>query len=272
MSATAPLPVDQQQLVSPLRPLPLERELASHPDKGFVRQLLHNLTHGCCIGYGGPHFAHTARHLPSPPPHTPTSSLQHWPRNARQATWLAHTPLLLCQTLTAQVLASYPRKTAVVICDLSSPPGSSINDYIDPLRFSLRYCSIDSAIAILNTLGPGALMGKMNLKNAFRLLPVRYENWHLLAIQWQGHWYLDKCLPFGLCSSPALSTSLLRPLSGYFSTAMECTTSSTTWMTSSLQALHTPTPVHTTCPSWPTSALASMPLSSMRRRRALPPL
>ena len=94
------------------------------------------------------------------------------------------------------------------ICDLSFQPGSSINDYIDPLR----YCSIDSAIAILNTLGPGTLMGKMDLKNAFRLLPARHEDWYLLAIQWQGHWYLDKCLLFSLHSYPALFNRLAEAL------------------------------------------------------------
>ena len=90
------------------------------------------------------------------------------------------------------------------ICDLSSPAGSSINDFIDPTRYSFHYCSIDSATAILNTLGPGALMGKMDLKNAFRFIPVRREDWHLLGIFWQNRWYLDKCLPFGLRSPPAL--------------------------------------------------------------------
>ena len=39
-------------------------------------------------------------------------------------------------------------------------------------------------------------MGKIDLKSAFRQLPVRRD--------WQGGWYVDKCLPFGLRSSPAL--------------------------------------------------------------------
>ena len=95
---------------------------------------------------------------------------------------------------------------------LSSPPGSSINDFIDPQRYSLRYCTIDSAIAILNAIGPGALMGKLDLQNAFRIMPVRKEDWHLLAIHWEGQWYLDKCLPFGLRSSPALFNQLAKAL------------------------------------------------------------
>ena len=36
VSPTLPLAISQHQLVSPLRPLQLERELAAHPDKGFV--------------------------------------------------------------------------------------------------------------------------------------------------------------------------------------------------------------------------------------------
>ena len=66
-SGTVPLSVDQQRLVTPIRMLELEHELASHPDKGFVSQLLSNLRHGhgCSIGYKGPHFSHTARLMPS---------------------------------------------------------------------------------------------------------------------------------------------------------------------------------------------------------------
>ena len=55
-----------------------------------------------------------------------------------------------------------------VIHHLSAPPGTSINDITDPSCFSLHYCSIDTAIKIVNTLGQNALMGKIDLKNAFR--------------------------------------------------------------------------------------------------------
>ena len=91
-----------------------------------------------------------------------------------------------------------------IIYHLSAPPGRSVNEFIDPDQFSLRYCTTDSAIAILNALGRYSLMGKIDLKSAFRQLLVRREDWHLLGVHWQGGWYVDKCLPFGLRSSPAL--------------------------------------------------------------------
>ncbi len=47
-------------------------------------------------------------------------------------------------------------------------------------------------------------MAKVDLKNAFRICPVRKEDWHLLGICWQNLYYVDKCLPFGLRSAPYL--------------------------------------------------------------------
>ena len=91
-----------------------------------------------------------------------------------------------------------------LINHLSAPSDSSINDYIDAKDFSLQYATIDDAIKICHTLGKGALMAKVDLKNAFRLCPVRPEDWHLLGIHWQGKYYIDKCLPFGLRLSPYL--------------------------------------------------------------------
>ena len=65
------IPVDfasqgaERGLRTPIRPLILECELANHPDKAFVRQLISDLQHGCCIGYTGPQFSHTSEHLSS---------------------------------------------------------------------------------------------------------------------------------------------------------------------------------------------------------------
>ena len=47
---------------------------------------------------------------------------------------------------------------------LSAPHNFSINDFIDPSLYSLSYCTIDDAYRIINMLGPGALMSKIDLK------------------------------------------------------------------------------------------------------------
>ena len=79
---------------------------------------------------------------------------------------------------------------------------------MDPESFSLTYCSVDDAYAIVNSLGTGALMSKIDLKNAFRLIPVRPNDWNLLGMQWRGKFYIDTFLPFGLRSAPFLFNQL----------------------------------------------------------------
>ena len=176
------LPIDQHQLVSPLRPLELERELSHHPNKGFVRQLIKDIRHGCNIGYDGPHFAHTVRHLPtaSANAHIIPEALAKECAAGRMAGPFAFPPL---PNLRWSGLGVVPKKDGGwrIIYHLSAPPGRSVNEFIDPDQFSLRYCTTDSATAILNALGRHSLMGKIDLKSAFRQLPVRREDWHLLG-------------------------------------------------------------------------------------------
>ena len=94
------------------------------------------------------------------------------------------------------------------IYHLSAPHGNSINDYINPDDYTLSYCSVDDAYAILNLLGTGALMSKIDMKNAFRLIPVCPNHWNLLGICWRIKFCVDTCLPFGLRSVPFIFNQL----------------------------------------------------------------
>lgn len=89
-----------------------------------------------------------------------------------------------------------------MIHDLSSPHGESVNDTIPKDEFSLHYDTIDTAIAYIMQLGRGALLTKIDIRNAFRLCPVSPTDWCYLGISWQGQFYYDKVLPFGLRSAP----------------------------------------------------------------------
>jgi len=69
-----------------------------------------------------------------------------------------------------------------------TPSGSSFNSYINPKCYSLTYCIIDYAIAILSELGPGTLMGKTDFEKALHLCLISVaEDWPLLGIYWQGN-------------------------------------------------------------------------------------
>ena len=55
---------------------------------------------------------------------------------------------------------------------LSAPLDHSINDGISKEEFTLRYSTVDDAVRIIRDLGPNTLLAKMDIKSAFRTIPV----------------------------------------------------------------------------------------------------
>ena len=51
-------------------------------------------------------------------------------------------------------------------------------------------------------------MGKTDIESAFRLIPVHPNDWELLGMFWNGQYYFDKVLPFGLRSAPYIFNQL----------------------------------------------------------------
>ena len=45
-------------------------------------------------------------------------------------------------------------------------------------------------------------MAKIDIKQAYRIIPVHPDDHHLLAVQWKGELYVDSDLPFALRSAP----------------------------------------------------------------------
>ena len=73
---------------------------------------------------------------------------------------------------------------------------------------SIIYITIDNAIAAIQNFGQGCYMGKTDIEPAFRLILVHPDVWELLAIFWNGQYYFDKVLPFGLRSAPYIFNQL----------------------------------------------------------------
>lgn len=91
-----------------------------------------------------------------------------------------------------------------MIHHLSYPEGGSVNDYIDPNLASVQYTSFDEAIALVQKLGRNCKLFKMDLKNAFRNLPVHPRDFHLLGFTFMENFYFDKALVFGASISCAI--------------------------------------------------------------------
>ena len=95
-----------------------------------------------------------------------------------------------------------------LIVDLSCPPQFSINDGIEEDLCSLRYAFLDDALRLISHLGPGCQLVKLDLKDAYCVIPVHPDDQHLLAVSWNEEVYMDRSLPFGLRSAPKIFTAV----------------------------------------------------------------
>ena len=59
-----------------------------------------------------------------------------------------------------------------LIIDLSAPMGNSVNEGIDLNLTSLTYPRVEDAVRLVKAAGPGASMAKLDLKVAYRHVPV----------------------------------------------------------------------------------------------------
>ena len=105
-----------------------------------------------------------------------------------------------------------PNKWRLIV-DLSFPKGHSVNDGISKSLSSLSYITVDDAIDEICSIGPDCLLAKIDIKNAFHLLPVHPADRHLLGMEWRDLVYVDNCLQFGLRSAPRLFNLLAELLS-----------------------------------------------------------
>ena len=80
----------------------------------------------------------------------------------------------------------------------------SVNDGIPKHLCSISYISVDEAIQKIVSLGRGTLLAKIDIRSAFRLIPMHPADCHLLAMEWRGATYIDTCRPFSLRSAPKL--------------------------------------------------------------------
>lgn len=95
-----------------------------------------------------------------------------------------------------------------LIIDLSAPEDHSVNDGIDKALCSISYVKIDEVANYVLSFPPGALMAKIDIKHAYRNIPVHPDDRHLLAMRWQDEILVDKVLPFGLRSAPIIFTAV----------------------------------------------------------------
>ena len=67
---------------------------------------------------------------------------------------------------------------------------------------------MDDAAREILAQGQGALLAKVDIKRAYRNIPVHPDDRWLLGMTWDGSLYIDTALPFGLRSAPKIFTAV----------------------------------------------------------------
>ena len=120
-------------------------------------------------------------------------------------------PSAECSGVIASSIAVIPKKDPGkfrIIVDMSSPKNASINDNIRRQHTHVAYSSVEDAAHLMQHLGINALLAKIDVKEAYRIIPIHPEDRPFLGLNWNGQTYIDCQLPFGLASAPAIFSAV----------------------------------------------------------------
>jgi len=200
---------------TPVSILILEKELTHHPDPAFVRYLIDGFQTGFHTGVSNTNLPTfhcknllSARRDPETVSNILTTELLKGyllgPFSKPPFNRYRISPIGIAEH-------KYSGKKRLIV-DLSAPHDNpyhqSINNLISKEEFSLSYVKIDDAIRIIQSLGSGSWLCKFDIADAFKLLPIHPDLWHLYGIEWQEKYYFYTRLVFGSRSSPKIFDTL----------------------------------------------------------------
>ena len=187
---------------SPVNIEKLKKELSGYPDPELADYLIQGFTYGFYIGYPCKRFPLWSKNLHSALSNASavTEAISKELSRGHVAGPFRQTPY---EKLACSPLGAVPKKDGSyrLIIDLSSPPGRSINDGVLKNDHSVVFSRFDDAVTMVQHLGKGAIMAKIDIKHAFRICPVRPEDYECLGTFWEGLYFVELRLPFGLRSS-----------------------------------------------------------------------
>ena len=186
-----------------------ELALQAHPDRAFAQYIIDGLRHGFRIGFnrGGGNLRSAPANMRSAQLHPGVISEYLSKELARGRMLGPFSPSFSTPELQINRFGVIPKGQTGkwrLITDLSFPPDQSVNDGICRDLCSLSYTTVDHVAEVAVDLGPGALMAKVDIESAYRLIPVHPQDRPLQAVQWRDQIFVDPMLPFGLHSAPKI--------------------------------------------------------------------
>ena len=103
------------------------------------------------------------------------------------------------------IFACIKRGKVRPILNLSHPEGASFNDSIlESDVFKINTSTPRQVADRLLDLGTGAVMSKLDMSNAFKLIPVHPRFWRIQGFTWLGKFFFETQVVFGSSSGPSI--------------------------------------------------------------------
>lgn len=209
------LPEYMSQVVTPLKLTSWTELLGDHPDPEFTGYILRGIEKGFRVGFNPKQCQLQSRgtNMISAAEQPGVVSKYLADEVAAGRVIKVHPPLggeavvIHCSPFGVIPKKNRPNRWRLIV-DLSSPEGHSVNDGIDRELASLSYVSVDDVVSRVLRLGKGARLAKMDIKQAYRNVPVHPNDRSMLGMSWKGEVFVDATLPFGLRSAPLIFTAL----------------------------------------------------------------
>jgi hypothetical protein len=103
-----------------------------------------------------------------------------------------------------------PNGAARIIVNMSSPMGKSVNEGINAAEFPAKMSSTGKWLIVLQKVGRGCKMLKLDWAEAYKHIPVREDDLTLQWFEWLGMFFLELCLIFGTVSSVGIYDRLAK--------------------------------------------------------------
>jgi len=173
-----------------------------------VARLCSYLKTGADIGYTGPRIARFSNNLPTAlaQPEIGTENLTKEVALGRVGGPFSTPPFPNLQVSPIGLVPKKHSNKFRTIFHFSFPKSgvTSINYSISKEDHSLQYITIDHAIQGILRHGRGCFLPKTDIESAFRLVPLRPSDYELFGMFWDGQYYYDRVIAFGLRSAPFL--------------------------------------------------------------------
>ncbi|CAG8648486.1 7121_t:CDS:1 [Dentiscutata heterogama] len=199
----AQLDPSQFSVVTPVNKLAFDYLTQKHPNRAFIQYLRNGLEHGFRFNFSGKRVTKIQENLKSIDiePSALTNYINSEIAIGRMCGPFSinNPPCSIFQVNPCGLVEKKNTNPKVyrVISHLSSPLGTSINDGIDRIEFATKYENLNHAIGWITKYGRGCLLSKIDIQDAYRILPVHPVDQVLQGLQNEGNLYFDKALAFG---------------------------------------------------------------------------